>query len=81
MKSPVSEVISDVACPADIEQLEALLKERLRGRVHGLRVLARGYGLVLCGESDSFYGKQLAQHVVMKATSLPIVANDIQVVW
>jgi len=80
MESPTFEAVMDIARPADIEQLEALLRERLRGRVHGLRVLTHGDGVVLCGESDSFYGKQLALHVVMKATSLPIVANKIQVV-
>ncbi len=81
MNGSISEELVDMARPADIEDLEALLRERLRGRVHGIQVLPRGDGIVLCGESDSFYGKQLAQHVAMATSNLPIVANDIEVVW
>jgi len=81
MESLISEEFADTAAPTEIEQLEVLLKERLRGRVHGIQVLLRGDGIVLCGQSDSFYAKQLAQHVVMAASCLPIVANSIEVVW
>jgi hypothetical protein len=63
----------------EIEQLEISVRSRLRGRVFGLRVLSRDNGVVLKGNSRSYYAKQLAQHAVMQATELPILANEIQV--
>jgi hypothetical protein len=36
-------------------------------------------GLVLRGRAQTFYTKQLAQHAVMRATALPILANEIEV--
>jgi len=42
------------------------------------RVGPRGRGLILRGRSRSYYGKQLAQHAVMEAVILPIVANEIE---
>jgi hypothetical protein len=65
---------------AELDRIEARLQETLFGRARNLRVLRRGIGIVLRGQAYSFYGKQLAQHVVMRATDLPIVANEIQVV-
>jgi hypothetical protein len=35
--------------------------------------------LVLCGHAHTYYAKQLAQHAVMEASSLPIRANEIDV--
>lgn len=64
----------------ELDQIEAVLQETLLGRARDLRILLRGIGIVLRGEAYSFYGKQLAQHVVMRSTDLPIVANEIQVV-
>jgi hypothetical protein len=51
----------------------------LGGRVSDLRLLLRGNGLVLQGRARSYYAKQLAQEAVMKATKLPVVANEIEV--
>jgi hypothetical protein len=59
--------------------LETELRSRLRGQVSGLRVVQRDAGLVLQGCSRSYYAKQLAQHNLMRATSLPLVANEIAV--
>jgi hypothetical protein len=36
-------------------------------------------GLVLEGCAHSYFAKQLAQQVVMTATTLPIAANEIEV--
>lgn len=60
-------------------RLTAILKERLVGRVLDLLVVVRDKGVVLQGRADTFYAKQLAQHVVMEATTLPILANEIKV--
>jgi hypothetical protein len=69
-------------CPRrapEIEQLEARVRCRLSGRVRDLQVLGRDHGLVLKGHSRTYYAKQLAQHAVMEATQLPILANEIEV--
>jgi hypothetical protein len=60
-------------------ELQETVQDRLAGRVHNFRILARKQGLVLQGDALSFYAKQLAQHIVMEATSVPIVANEIAV--
>jgi hypothetical protein len=41
--------------------------------------VVRGCGLVLTGQASTYYAKQLAQHAVMEATALPILANEIDV--
>ena len=53
---------------------------RLAGLVRDLRVVSDSEGLVLKGRTQTYYAKQLVQHYVMKATGLPIRANDIEVV-
>ena len=64
---------------AELDQLEAHVHSRLNGRVRRLRLLVRGHGLVLQGHAPTYYAKQLAQHAVLEATSLPILANEIEV--
>jgi hypothetical protein len=61
------------------EQAEALLRQRLCGRVRQLRVLVRKDGVVLQGAAANYYGKQMAQHFAHKLLRLPIVANEIEV--
>ena len=69
-----------VACnPAEIDRLETHAQGRLNGRVRDFRLVLRGNGLILKGRAPTYYAKQLAQHVIMEATGLPIVANEIQV--
>jgi hypothetical protein len=63
----------------EIEQLEARVRGRLAGRVRHLQLLGREDGLILKGQSPTYYGKQLAQHAVMEACEVPIVANEIEV--
>jgi hypothetical protein len=65
--------------PAPIEQLEAQVQSRLSGRVRELRLVVAGQGLILRGRARSYYAKQLAQHAVMAATALRILANEIEV--
>jgi hypothetical protein len=66
--------------PLCVEQLGAQVQFRLGGRVRGLVVVAVEKGLVLRGRAATYYAKQLAQHAVMEATDMPIVANEIEVV-
>ena len=65
--------------PDDIDRLLAHVQSQLTGRVWDLRLLPRDDGLVLQGRAHSYYAKQLAQQIVMKAAGLPLLANDIEV--
>jgi hypothetical protein len=69
----------DTGPTLDAEQAEAMLRQRLCGRVRALRVVVREDGLVLQGASANFYGKQMAQHLAHTLLRLPIVANEIEV--
>ena len=65
--------------PICIERLGAIVQSRVGGRVRDLHVVAAANGVVLRGRAVTYYAKQLAQHAVMEATSLPIRANEIDV--
>jgi hypothetical protein len=39
----------------------------------------RSNGVILQGNTGTYYAKQLAQHTIMEVTSLPILANEIEV--
>jgi hypothetical protein len=65
--------------PDVLGQLESRLQCQLNGRVRNLQLVLHNSGLVLRGVSRTYYGKQLAQHVVMETLDLPIVANEIEV--
>lgn len=67
-------------CNADgASELETQLQYRLSGQVRQFRLIVLDDGLILRGHARSYYAKQLAQHAVMGATQLPILANDIEV--
>lgn len=63
----------------EIDELEIHLASSLSGRVQDFHLQLRGVGLVLQGHARTYYAKQLAQQAVMAATSLRILANDIEV--
>jgi hypothetical protein len=64
---------------SELEQLETHVQSRLNGRVRYFRLVAHGCALILRGHARTYYAKQLAQHAVMEATALPILANEIEV--
>ena len=64
---------------AEATRLEAHVQSRLCGRVRDLRLSVHDKGIVLQGRTHTYYAKQLAQHAVMEATELPVLANDIEV--
>ncbi len=72
LNSPVPPVTVD-------EELADRLHDQLARRFRGLRVEVLGGGLVLKGRVRTYYAKQVAQHLVMQLTDLPIVANEIEV--
>ena len=63
----------------EIDRLEINVQRRLNGRVRDFRLLVHPDGLILQGSTATFHAKQLAQHAIMEATRLPILANDIEV--
>jgi len=63
----------------DVTQLEAHVRSRLTGRVRDLQLVRRGDGLILRGRARTYYAKQLAQHAVMQASTLALLANEIEV--
>jgi hypothetical protein len=63
----------------EVDALEVHMQSRLNGRVRNLRLVCRETGLIIQGHAFSYYVKQLAQHAVMEATSVPVLSNDIVV--
>jgi hypothetical protein len=60
-------------------RVESQVQARLGSRVRQLRVVIQSNGVVLQGNAQTYYGKQLAQHLVMEITNLLILANEIEV--
>ena len=65
--------------PDQIDQLVMSVQSQLGTRVCDLRLLLLDEGFVLQGRARTHYAKQLAQQAVMKATELPLLNNEIQV--
>jgi hypothetical protein len=62
-----------------LPELENRLQARLSGRVRDLRILLQESGIVLRGFVHTYHAKQIAQHIIMGETTVPILANDIEV--
>ena len=60
-------------------QLKTQIQARLGSRVRHLRVVFHNHGVILQGRVHTYYTKQLAQHLLMEITNLPILANEIEV--
>lgn len=76
LKEPNSAIL---ATDSDLEELALRLQGRLFGRVKNFRLARQGDGVVLHGQTSSYYAKQLAQHAVMSSSDLPIYGNEIMV--
>jgi hypothetical protein len=63
----------------EADKLAEQVRRQLAGRVHDLRLLLRDGGLVLQGQCRSRHAKQLAQHLVVASTHVPLLANEIEV--
>jgi hypothetical protein len=63
----------------DLENLESRIEARLRGRVRELRLIFHESGIVLRGVTRTYHAMQIAQHVIMAETTVPIFANEIEV--
>lgn len=79
MNCETSEEAASTARIPDLDLLEARLQWQLGGRIRDLRVVGQEKGLVIQGHARTYYAKQLAQHAVLEATDMPILANEIEV--
>ena len=65
---------------AEIDRLERKVRCRVTGSVRNFRLQVHADGLILLGHASTYYAKQLAQHAIMAATIVPILANEIEVI-
>ncbi len=79
MKYLMSAAGDEVPMSEAVLELETRILSRLGGRVREFRLTAVDYGWVLRGRAHTDHAKQLAQHAVMGASDLPVVANEIEV--
>ena len=67
-------------CLADeLTELESRVADQLNGQVRHFRVFACDGGILLKGRARTYHAKQMAQHIVMKASKQRIVANQMDV--
>ena len=62
-----------------VQQIVARLLIRLGGHVRNFQMSGRDDGLILRGEVNTYYGKQVVQEVVMGLSGLSLLSNDIEV--
>jgi hypothetical protein len=79
MKGQVPEPGFDLNTANGVAELEAHVQCRLSGQVRDFQLVVADKGILLRGQAHTYYVKQLAQHAVMEATRLPILANEIEV--
>jgi hypothetical protein len=70
---------TDTATHETLARIEEHVRYRLSGLLREFQLVFRDKGLVLRGRVQTYYAKQLAQHAVMEASSLPIHANEMEV--
>jgi len=79
MEGQTTETSIDLTTANGATELEARIQCRLGGQIREFRLAIVDKGLILRGYAHTYYAKQLAQHAVMEATGLPILANEIEV--
>jgi hypothetical protein len=63
----------------ELYELQSQVQRQMEGRVQDFRLVREDWGLVLLGQTSSYYMKQLAQERVRQISELPIAANRIAV--
>jgi hypothetical protein len=71
--------MSDTGTSTDLETLQELLRQRLRSQVRELHVIPHEGHLLLRGVAISYYAKQMAQHLVLRALGQTPLLNHIDV--
>ena len=62
-----------------LTDLEARVQRQLGSRIRDFQIIAARDGLILKGNSTSWYVKQLAKHAVMEVVRMRILSNEIVV--
>jgi hypothetical protein len=70
---------TDTTTHETLARIEEHVRYRLTGLLRDFQLVFHDKGLVLRGRVHTYYAKQLAQHAVMEASSLPIRANEMEV--
>jgi hypothetical protein len=70
---------TETATRETLARIEENVRNRLTGLLREFQLVFCDQGLVLRGHVHTYYAKQLAQHAVMEASSLPILANEMEV--
>ena len=65
--------------PHELDGIAELIRRRLAGRIRDFRLVLRENGIVLQGRACSYYGKQLAQHEVLRVVNAARLVNEIEV--
>jgi hypothetical protein len=80
--APASVLTDDTASKATdyLDDLEREVKNAMGNRVRQFHVLRFPGGLILRGQTRSYYAKQMAQQLVMRGCHERILANEIEVV-
>lgn len=63
----------------DADEITSRMLDRIGGRIQNLRIQVCEDGLILQGQSHSYYLKQLAQQLAAEISALPILSNRIVV--
>jgi hypothetical protein len=79
MNDQTTERNIDLTTVKGVRGLEARILCRLGRFVREFQLIDADKGLILRGRAHTYYAKQLAQHAVMEATRLRILANEIEV--
>jgi hypothetical protein len=79
MKAQSTDPSIDLSTANGAAELESRILYRLGGQIREFRLVLVDRRLILRGRAHTYYAKQLAQHAVMGATELPILANEIEV--
>jgi hypothetical protein len=61
-----------------LARIEKHVRNRLTGLLLDFQHVFCNEGLVLRGHVHTYHAKQLAQHAVMEASMLPILANEME---
>jgi hypothetical protein len=70
---------SEPIATSDLDEIAVRLQGKLSGRIRNLQLLHNARGLILRGIARTYHAKQLAQHLLMGETRVPIFANEIEV--
>lgn len=62
-----------------LSDLASNLRIRLNGRIRQLRLTWRDHGLVIHGQAQTYYAKQMAQVELMETFHITVLANEIEV--